>query len=219
MLLTINYIMNYENFLFSQLFMSHVENNETRYQELEYDDMYPEVISHREFFLKSKHNIDTESEYDCILNYLEENLPNEPSIESFEGLKELRDDMIKRGEMPNKQKDLHQRKKQYKVEGTPMYVFWGGAECEGKDKWIIYSDDDKVMEDFEDCVGDDGDYFKQIHYSKDDAMKTAKDSWVIIKNQPYNGLKELRKDMIKRGGSSYLAEGVWIMPDGSLETD
>ena len=211
--------MNYENFLFSQLFMSHVENNETRYQELEYDDMYPEVISHREFFLKSKHNIDTESEYDCILNYLEENLPNNPSIESYEGLKEIRDDMIKRGEMPNKQKDLHQRKKQYKVQGTPMYVFWGGAECEGKDKWIIYSDDDKVMEDFGDYLGEDGSCFKQIHYSKDDAMKTAKEAWVILKIQPYNGLKELRKDMMKRGGSSYLGEGVWIMPDGSLETD
>ena len=94
--------MNYENFLFSQLFMSHVENNETRYQELEYDDMYPEVIAHQEYFLKSKHNIDTKSEYDCIINYLEENLPNELSIDSFEGLKELRDDMIKRGEIPNK---------------------------------------------------------------------------------------------------------------------
>jgi len=82
--------MNYENFLFSQLFMSHIENNETRYQELEYDDMYPEVIAHRNFFLKSKHNIDSESEYDCIINYLEDNLPNELSIDSFEGLKELR---------------------------------------------------------------------------------------------------------------------------------
>ena len=94
--------MNYENFLFSQLFMSHIDNNETRYQELEYDDIYPEVIAHRNFFLKSKHNIDSESEYDCILNYLEANLPNELSIDSFEGLKELRDDMIKRGEIPNK---------------------------------------------------------------------------------------------------------------------
>ncbi len=94
--------MNYENFLFSQLFMIHVENNETRYKELEYDLIYPEVIAHQEFFLKSKHNIDTESEYDCIINYLEDNLPNELSIDSFEGLKELRDDMIKRGEMPNK---------------------------------------------------------------------------------------------------------------------
>ena len=68
--------MNYENFLFSQLFMIHVENNETRYKELEYDLIYPEVIAHQEFFLKSKHNIDSESEYDCILNYLEDNLPN-----------------------------------------------------------------------------------------------------------------------------------------------
>ena len=145
--------MNYENFLFSQLFMSHIENNETHYQELEYDNMYPEVIAHRNFFLKSKHNIDTESEYDCILNYLEEKLPNNPSIESYEGLKEIRDD---------KQKPLNQRRKQYKVEGTPMYVFWGGAECEGKDKWIIYSDDDKVMEDFGDYLGEDGSFFKQI---------------------------------------------------------
>ena len=202
--------MNYENFLFSQLFMSHIENNETHYQELEYDNMYPEVIAHRNFFLKSKHNIDSESEYDCILNYLEETLPNNPSIESYEGLKEIRD---------NQQKPLNQRKKQYKVEGTPMYVFWGGAECEGKDKWIIYSDDDKVMEDFGDYYADDGSCLKQIHYSKDDAMKTAKDSWVMIKNQPYNSLKELRKDMIKRGESGYLGEGVWIMPDGTLETE
>ena len=111
------------------------------------------------------------------------------------------------------------RRKQYKVEGTPMYVFWGGAECEGKDKWIIYSDDDKVMEDFGDYYADDGSCLKQIHYSKDDAMKTAKDSWVVIKNQPYNSLKELRKDMIKRGESGYLGEGVWIMPDGTLETE
>ena len=67
--------MNYEDFLFSQLFMSYVENNETRYKQLEYDLIYPEVITHQELFLRSKHNIDSVSEYDCILNYLGENLP------------------------------------------------------------------------------------------------------------------------------------------------
>jgi len=75
------------------------------------------------------------------------------------------------------------------------------------------------VEDFGDYLGKDGSCFKQIHYSKDDAMKTAKEAWVIIKNQPYNSLKDLRKNMIKRGGSSYLGEGVWIMPDGTLETE
>ena len=35
--------MNYENFLFSQLFMNYIESNETQYQELDYDVIYPEV--------------------------------------------------------------------------------------------------------------------------------------------------------------------------------
>jgi hypothetical protein len=50
--------------------MSHVENNVTEYQELEYDLMYPEVLRHRELFLKSNYNTDLESEYDCIVTYL-----------------------------------------------------------------------------------------------------------------------------------------------------
>jgi hypothetical protein len=62
--------MNYEDFLFSQLFMNYIENNETEYQELEYDLMYPEVLRHRELFLKSNYNTDLESEYDCIVTYL-----------------------------------------------------------------------------------------------------------------------------------------------------
>ena len=67
--------MNYEDFLFSQLFMNYIENNETEYQELEYDLIFPEVLKHQKLFLKSNFNVDVRSEYDCIVNYLEENLP------------------------------------------------------------------------------------------------------------------------------------------------
>ena len=62
--------MNYENFLFSQLFMWHVVNNETQYQELEYDLIFPEVLKHQNLFLKSNYNVDVRSEYDCIVDYL-----------------------------------------------------------------------------------------------------------------------------------------------------
>lgn len=62
-------IMSYEMFLFSQLFMCHV-NVMVSYEDLAYDIIYPEVIKHRELFLESKYNVDTESEYDCINNYL-----------------------------------------------------------------------------------------------------------------------------------------------------
>lgn len=63
-------IMNYEDFLFSQLFMNHIENNETEYKELEYDLIFPEVLKHQKLFLKSNFNVDVRSEYDCIVDYL-----------------------------------------------------------------------------------------------------------------------------------------------------
>jgi hypothetical protein len=62
--------MNYEDFLFSQLFMNHIENNETEYQDLEYDLIFPEVLNHQKIFLKSNFNVDVRSEYDCIVDYL-----------------------------------------------------------------------------------------------------------------------------------------------------
>jgi hypothetical protein len=62
--------MSYEQFLFSQLFMNHIENNKTDYQDLAYDLIYHEVLNHRELFLKSNYNTDMQSEYDCIVNYL-----------------------------------------------------------------------------------------------------------------------------------------------------
>jgi len=62
--------MTYEDFLFSQLFMNHIEYNETEYQELEYDLIFPEVLKHQKLFLKSNFNVDVRSEYDCIVDYL-----------------------------------------------------------------------------------------------------------------------------------------------------
>lgn len=62
--------MNYEDFLFSQLFMFHVENNETQYQDLAYDLILPEVLKHQNLFLESNYNVDVRSEYDCIVDYL-----------------------------------------------------------------------------------------------------------------------------------------------------
>ena len=66
--------MKYPEFLFSQLFMHHVENNETEYQELEYDLMFPEVLKHNALFLESHFNVPFKSEYDCIVDYLTCNL-------------------------------------------------------------------------------------------------------------------------------------------------
>jgi len=63
-------MMNYEDFLFSQLFINYIENNKTEYQELEYDLIFPEVLKHQKLFLKSNFNVDTRSEYDCIVDYL-----------------------------------------------------------------------------------------------------------------------------------------------------
>jgi len=50
--------------------MNHIENKETEYKELAYDIIYTEVLKHRELFLKSNYNTDMQSEYDCIVNYL-----------------------------------------------------------------------------------------------------------------------------------------------------
>ena len=62
--------MNYQTFLFSQLFMNHIEDYNTQYQELEYDLIYNEVLKHKNLFINSNYNVDVRSEYDCILHYL-----------------------------------------------------------------------------------------------------------------------------------------------------
>jgi hypothetical protein len=66
--------MTYSEFLFSQLFMNHIQNNITRYNEVEYDLIFSEILRHHELFLISDENIDTQSEYDCIVDYLEKNV-------------------------------------------------------------------------------------------------------------------------------------------------
>ena len=63
--------MNYQDFLFSQLFMNHIENNTTEYQELEYDIIYTEVLKHKELYINSNFNTDMLSEYDCMINYIQ----------------------------------------------------------------------------------------------------------------------------------------------------
>jgi len=62
--------MNYQTFLFSQLFMNHIENNKTQYQELAYDLIYGVVLQHKNSFINSNYNVDVRSEYDCISDYL-----------------------------------------------------------------------------------------------------------------------------------------------------
>jgi len=64
----------YFDFLFSQLFMNHIENNKTEYQELEYDIIFTEVLRHKELYLKSNFNVDVRPEYDCICDYLLNNI-------------------------------------------------------------------------------------------------------------------------------------------------
>lgn len=52
--------------------MQHVEDNYTEYQALEYDLIFPEVLKHHALFLESKFNTPLKSEYDCITDYLNE---------------------------------------------------------------------------------------------------------------------------------------------------
>ena len=51
--------------------MNHIENNKTAYQELEYDLIYPEVLKHKELYINSNFNTDMLSEYDCMINYIQ----------------------------------------------------------------------------------------------------------------------------------------------------
>ena len=60
----------YESFLFSQLFMNYVGNHKTQYKDLEYDLIFPEVLKHEELYKSSTYFLGMESEYECILKYL-----------------------------------------------------------------------------------------------------------------------------------------------------
>lgn len=65
--------MNYSEFLFSQLFMNHVTDKGIT-TEIEYDLIFETVKSSYEAFNNSEFNIDTVSEYDCIIAYLKEEI-------------------------------------------------------------------------------------------------------------------------------------------------
>ncbi len=60
--------MTYSEFLFSQLFMDHITHRN------EYDLIFSEILRHYELFLISDENVDTKSEYDCIVDYLKKRL-------------------------------------------------------------------------------------------------------------------------------------------------
>ena len=66
--------MKYNEFLFAQLFMNYIEHNKTEYEDLSYDIMYPEVLKHKNLFDISNFNVDILSEYECIINYLNNNI-------------------------------------------------------------------------------------------------------------------------------------------------
>jgi hypothetical protein len=50
--------------------MNHVEDNDTEYQDLEYDLIFEDVLRHHKLFLESNFNVDMDSEYNCIVNYV-----------------------------------------------------------------------------------------------------------------------------------------------------
>lgn len=62
--------MNYSEFLFSQLFYNYIENNDTEYQELEYDIVYPIIVEHYKNYIGSSYNDDNKGEYACMLEYI-----------------------------------------------------------------------------------------------------------------------------------------------------
>jgi|GEM_PF-2042927 len=63
--------MEYADFLFSQLFVDHIENTETKYRDLEYDLIFPEVERHNEEYKSSTYFLGMKGEYECILDYLQ----------------------------------------------------------------------------------------------------------------------------------------------------
>ena len=66
--------MNYQSFLFSQLFINHIQTTENIYNNLSYDLLYSEVLNHLDQFICSSFNVDARSEYDCMTSYLLNNI-------------------------------------------------------------------------------------------------------------------------------------------------
>lgn len=63
--------MSYEHFLFASLLLDYFKDNETL--DLAYDVVYSKVFELYKCFEDSDENIDTKSEYECILKYFNNN--------------------------------------------------------------------------------------------------------------------------------------------------
>jgi hypothetical protein len=75
--------MNYEDFLFSQLFMNYVDNNDTIYNDtMEYDLIFPKIMQHQKEYKASTYFSMNKSEYECILDYLTNELTIKNTIMS-----------------------------------------------------------------------------------------------------------------------------------------
>ena len=64
--------MNYREFLFSQLFMKHVESRDTDYKDLEYDLIHAPMMTHFHLYTNSSFAFMQGPEYDSILQYLDD---------------------------------------------------------------------------------------------------------------------------------------------------
>ena len=61
--------MTYSEFLFTQLFYSVFKTR----ADVEYDLIYPIILSEYEAYDHSEYNTDTKGEYQCMVDYLQEN--------------------------------------------------------------------------------------------------------------------------------------------------
>ena len=66
--------MDYNKYLFIELFRCHIEQNEIPIKDLEYDLLFEIVTEHYNNFVTSNYNNEMQSLYDCIINYLLNNV-------------------------------------------------------------------------------------------------------------------------------------------------
>ena len=68
--------MDYNKYLFIELFRVHIEQNEIPFKDLEYDLLFEIVTEHYNNFVTSNYNNEMQGLYDCIINYLLNNVNN-----------------------------------------------------------------------------------------------------------------------------------------------
>ncbi len=78
--------MTYSDFLFSKLFMEYNRAYNTDYKDMEYDLLFGVIKDHMENFLASPFNDESESEYNCISNYLSHRFVNMQNQKWIDGL-------------------------------------------------------------------------------------------------------------------------------------